>query len=407
MRLAIQILKLKDIQHYFTFCYIIFTIFIISIESFPQSNSYSNVSLAGFRASRINSSYPDNIFPDENYWVYVGNGMSHKFTKSSPSSIWLVSIYEGNGDTRIGFPYASKNILASDYDQNEEYFNRFDNEGIKIFLQVEPGSASVDTLINVILTRYANHPSVVGFGIDVEWLEADYYSEGKPVTNAEAQRWENLVKSFNPDYQLFLKHYRPEWMPPTYRGDIIFIDDGQQFSSIEQMKYYFKVWSDNFTNNKVSYQIGYPSDEIWWKEFKDPVKDIGNALIDAIPNLYGLYWVDFSITKIFPMNVTGINNLNTPVKDYKLMQNYPNPFNPATTIRYSVPQNSFVKIILYDILGKAVKTLVNEEKTAGNYSVTFDAKNLPGGRQELSSGIYFYRLQSGKFVDTKKMILLR
>ena len=144
--------------------------------------------------------------------------------------------------------------------------------------------------------------------------------------------------------------------------------------------------------------------EIWWKELPDPAKDIGNTLIGTIPNLYGLYWVDFSIIKIFPMNVTGINNLNTPVKDYKLMQNYPNPFNPTTTIQYSVPQNSFVTIILYDVLGKAVKTLVNEEKATGNYAVTFNAKS---GSRRISSGIYFYRFQSGKFVDTKKMILLR
>lgn len=400
MRFKTKHTNLLGVKYLYIFLYIFLLFVTPTTELLPQTNGNSNVSLAGFRASRINSSYPDNVFPDENYWVYVGQGMSRKFTNSSPSSIWLVSIYEGNGNTRVSFPYNSKNILSSDSDLNEEYLKRFDNEGIKIFLQVEPGSANVDTLINVVLKRYGSHSSVVGFGIDVEWLDADNFNEGKKVTDAEAQRWESLVKSFNPNYQLFLKHYSPEWMPPTYRGNIIFIDDGQQFTSMDQMKYYFKIWSKNFPNNKVSYQIGYPSDETWWKELPDPAKNIGNVLIDAIPNLYGLYWVDFSITKIFPMNVTWINNLNAPVKDYKLMQNYPNPFNPTTTIQYSVPQNSFIRIVIYDLLGKALKVLVNEEKATGNYTVTFNAK-------ELSSGIYFYRLQAGKFVDTKKMILLR
>jgi len=372
--------------------------FTIDISAQETGNNILNY--AGFRASRINSSYPNNTFPDENYWVYVGQGMEHKFPSSTPSSIWLVSIYEGNGKTRISFPYSSENILASDTDLNNEYLNRFDDENIKIYLQIEPGSANVDTLINVVLTRYSSHKCIVGFGIDVEWLDADNYNEGKPVTNEEAQRWENLVKSFNPNYRLFLKHYDIEWMPKNYRGDIIFVDDGQQFTSIEEMKYYFKIWSDTFSNNKVSYQIGYSADEFWWEKFNDPAKDIGNELISYIPNIYGLYWVDFTVTKIFPMNITDINDKNTVIKNFKLLQNYPNPFNPITTIQYSIPQNSFVKIILYDVLGRTVKTLVNQEKNAGNYSIAFNAENL-------ASGTYFYRLQSGKFVDTKKMILLK
>ena len=88
------------------------------------------------------------------------------------------------------------------------------------------------------------------------------------------------------------------------------------------------------------------------------------------------------------------------VKDYYLSQNYPNPFNPSTTIKYQIPQRGMVTLRVYDILGMEVTTLVNEEKSAGNYEVTFSARDL-------SSGIYFYQLRSGSFVETKKMILLR
>ena len=87
-------------------------------------------------------------------------------------------------------------------------------------------------------------------------------------------------------------------------------------------------------------------------------------------------------------------------KEFNLSQNYPNPFNPVTRIRYSIPQTSFVTIKVYDILGSEVATLINEEKPAGNYEVEFQAESLP-------SGVYLYKLQTGSFVATKKMLLLK
>ena len=85
---------------------------------------------------------------------------------------------------------------------------------------------------------------------------------------------------------------------------------------------------------------------------------------------------------------------------YNLNQNYPNPFNPTTTIVYSVPQRSFISLIVYNAIGQQVSVLANEEKEAGTYRINFDASGLP-------SGIYFYRLSAGSFVTTKKMILLK
>lgn len=85
---------------------------------------------------------------------------------------------------------------------------------------------------------------------------------------------------------------------------------------------------------------------------------------------------------------------------FNLDQNYPNPFNPSTTISWQSSVNSWQTIKIYDLLGNEVATLVNEEKPAGSYDVEFDARNL-------SSGIYFYKLQIGDFVETKKMILLK
>lgn len=86
--------------------------------------------------------------------------------------------------------------------------------------------------------------------------------------------------------------------------------------------------------------------------------------------------------------------------DFKLYQNYPNPFNAATTIKYVLPEKIFVKIILFDLLGREIRTLINEEKETGFYEVEFNAGNL-------SSGVYFYRIEAGKYSQTRKMLLMR
>ena len=123
---------------------------------------------------------------------------------------------------------------------------------------------------------------------------------------------------------------------------------------------------------------------------------------DKLTNLstnyyYRLKQIDYDGTYKYT-NVALINVVN-PLK-YELIQNYPNPFNPSTTISYSVPEASNVKLIVYNTLGEQVKVLTNGFKNAGNYVVNFDAGNL-------SSGIYFYRLDAGKYCQVKKMILAK
>ena len=103
-------------------------------------------------------------------------------------------------------------------------------------------------------------------------------------------------------------------------------------------------------------------------------------------------------------NPTGIDSEIIAFSKFTLHQNYPNPFNPVTNIIYEIPEEGFVSLKVLDVLGNEITTLVNEEKPAGSYEVEFST-NI--GSRELSSGIYFYRLQAGSFVETKKMILMR
>jgi hypothetical protein len=126
-------------------------------------------------------------------------------------------------------------------------------------------------------------------------------------------------------------------------------------------------------------------------------------MYDALPN------VPF-IMKQEVLNIvtTGVEDDELSAKEFSLEQNYPNPFNPSTIIRYTIPnviasetkQSQFVSLKVYDVLGNEVATLIDEYKSAGNYEVEFSA-------DELTSGIYFYKLQAGSYTETKKLVLMK
>jgi hypothetical protein len=116
---------------------------------------------------------------------------------------------------------------------------------------------------------------------------------------------------------------------------------------------------------------------------------------------YQMYVDDFTFTDLLFAAVEDSNevNVNAPVT-YSLDQNYPNPFNPSTVISYQLPVSGLVSLKVYDVLGNEVITLVNQEKPVGNYEVNFNASSL-------ASGIYYYQLRAGSFVQTKKMLYLK
>jgi len=125
-----------------------------------------------------------------------------------------------------------------------------------------------------------------------------------------------------------------------------------------------------------------------------------NNKIDEIHEDNNIGWKVLGLSD----NTTDVATENNIPTKFELNQNYPNPFNPTTTIKYSMPADrpefQIVQLKVFDILGREVKTLVNQKQKSGNYVVNFDAGDL-------SSGVYFYRLQSGNFIKTKKMMLLK
>ena len=152
------------------------------------------------------------------------------------------------------------------------------------------------------------------------------------------------------------------------------------------------------------------------------IQDRGTSVVDfkwvvpsglpQYPRIYAVLDRDNTIAEIHEDNnkgfnvlgvssVSGIENENNVVpEEYVLYQSYPNPFNPSTTIKYSIPNSDRVSLKVYDILGREVETLVNDFRTAGTYSVEFNASRF-------ASGVYFYQIQSRNFIETKKMILLK
>ena len=260
------------------------------IESIPMLE-------AGFRFS----AYGPQFNPGPEYWASVGEDMAAKFSGAKPAALWIVGVLDAEG-TYLNFSCKTDdpNIRCGYTDMNEQTLTLFDEKGFGVWLQVEPGNASVDELIDIVLNQYKTHPSVIGFGVDVEWYQSTNGPQGEPISDEVAKRWVERIQTHDPNYRLFLKHWDQAWMPPTYRDGIFFIDDSQQFESFDAMVQEFTEWGNAFAPSSVGFQYGYPADRPWWKELQDPPKDIGQAILENVPNAQGLFWVDFTVLDMFP-----------------------------------------------------------------------------------------------------------
>lgn len=135
--------------------------------------------------------------------------------------------------------------------------------------------------------------------------------------------------------------------------------------------------------------------------------EVGYALAPGcgIVRKYGAWSDDVLYTAFIDGSPLEINKkLESMPLQFHLNQNFPNPFNPVTTIKYALPFESKVTLKVYDILGNEIAVLVNEEKKSGNYEIDFQSAM---GNKQLASGVYFYQLRAGNFVQTKKMMLLK
>lgn len=251
---------------------------------------------AGFRFS----TYGPASDPGPAYWDNVGKRMCSRFPGSTPEAVWIVSNFMA-GNAFLTFPAepSSRKIIPSTPDRNETALTLFDSTGMQVWLQVESGDAPMDELISLVLDRYGKHPCVVGMGVDVEWYHSTGKAVGEAVSDGLAQEWLVLIRNYNPQFRLFLKHWMVDKLPPTFRDGLLFVDDSQKFDSLEQLITEFEEWGRYFFPSPVAFQFGYPNDQKWWGKFADPPAVIGKAILDKVPNTAGLFWVDFTALDVF------------------------------------------------------------------------------------------------------------
>jgi ligand-binding sensor domain-containing protein len=159
------------------------------------------------------------------------------------------------------------------------------------------------------------------------------------------------------------------------------------------------VWRDNDQTPEVDgIQVGEQIKLRIWQNSSNTEftqTEVNYSLGDGIYTVNGVY----ILSSLTVTNTSITEDRKIPI-EISLRQNYPNPFNSSTMISFDIPNQSNVLIKVYDVLGNEVATIVNEEKQAGSYNITFDASAL-------SNGVYFYRLQAGSYIETKKMILMK
>jgi hypothetical protein len=299
---------------------IVLLLAVSSILFFFLENGLAETALVSgptaFRAGLRSSPYgPRRGFPAPSYWLAAARSMAARFERAAPTLIWIVGTMEKaqagapeknySGRVRLSFPPPGgkrfSHIVFAAQDANEAYLEQFDQSGLQVWLQVEPANADVGTLIDLVLTRYGKHRCVIGFGIDAEWHRWSRENKsGVGISDAQAEAWSKRVRSFNPGYRLFVKHWLKTKMPPRYRHQgLVFINDSQRFASLAQMGKDFAQWGKTFFPAAVGFQFGYPADRPWWKQLNDPALDIGRALLSLIPNTSDLIWVDFTMDEIW------------------------------------------------------------------------------------------------------------
>lgn len=187
---------------------------------------------------------------------------------------------------------------------------------------------------------------------------------------------------------------RGEYFTETSDGGYLIVGSTESFGAGGSDVWIVKI--DSLGNTEWTKTIGGPESD--YGSYIKLTSDSG-YIVTGSTNSFGHGGSDVWVIKL-THNPVSVDNIIKIVNQYKLIQNYPNPFNPSTKIRYSIPHSSNVSIKVFDILGNEIQTLVNEEKSAGTYQLTWYAESLP-------SGVYFCQLKAETYVDTKKMVLLK
>jgi len=246
---------------------------------------------------------------------------------------------------------------------------------------------------NLIKVTLAYHPQ--GFQ---HYFFVEYWKD----TNWVNDRW--WLFNYNDDWVLssvlVKKWIKGEW---NDYGKVSFIYNKTEFQVIELMQ----IWNNLAWINAYKCTYSYNENNYFKRGFFEHWQDNTWIPEDGIIHIYN---PDGFVDHFWTHEVLAYYGQTTSIKEegkfylqeYELSQNYPNPFNSTTRIKYAVGSTEYVVLKVFDLLGREVVTLVNEPKQSGEYEVEFDAN-----KYGLTSGIYFYQLRSGEFVETKKFVLMK
>lgn len=360
-------------------------------------------------ADTLYKSIPIGLEIHETYWAYTDANsienviykkveLIYKGTSNSASNSTIDSMYICQfSDTDIGAN--NDDYVGTDTTLNLGYaYNSQDLDSEYDKFGLAPPAVGYTILQGVSKYTGNNSDSAI---VNFKWRKGYKYFNAKPLTNAILHRtgstWSDPYLTYNGNFQFYnlLSGYLPIPQYPERSTGAGFVGYGTYMlpgdplastGDIDVSPGDRRMW---LMNGPFNMNLGDTAEVVIAL-----VGGMGDNHLASVTNLKqnvdtaAVYFNDFvkrMTDGTFIITSTGENNSDVIPNKFELYQNYPNPFNPYTTINYDLPEQAFVSLIIFDVLGREVKKLVNEEKPAGKYSVQFDAGNL-------SSGVYFYKI---------------
>jgi pimeloyl-ACP methyl ester carboxylesterase len=330
---------------------------------------------SGYWNSEVNGKYGDYIVKDLVYWISQEYPVKNNALNLHNRLYWLISGFSmgGGGSARLALAYP--NLFCGfasfsgglEFDYFYDWFKQANIENPN-FIYSPPNSNQLYTL---------------GIWADASIFSPDttaLYKVQFPMHEGTGQVIDSVFKKWlldNPrslarDY--FIENNKPADSMKIY----IRVGSNEPYAGNYRAS---KQFSDTLNSWGISHNYGEHS----------LGHDFNSTLVSSL-----LMWAD----SVFARSITNVEESQPRVIKFELQQNYPNPFNPTTTINYSLAKEGNIKLIVYNSIGSKVATIVNENKPVGNYTVQFNGRNL-------ASGIYFYKIQAGSFVENKKMMLMK
>lgn len=344
-------------------------------------NDSSQTGAARYQLRNLNSGniiFNDQPYPDE----YGHNSLSADgffVTRGSTLPYDLLDWDSANGERWLTGVNWGASIFFGGVDLGRNFFGTGLMEGEHHSVKIVFDSTKT--------TNCAVYRRDMGYAYDGLGI---FYGEAYDISDPENPRRINIVYAEDND----IKPADKIWNPTD---DIV---GGRE--------YLFIMHSDYDSLNGGGYDddnFGPTADVVWgiWSRLRD-----GYSFFQDNFDLFFYYQKGITIGNVYtfnPLDALGIKNENHAPLSFALFPNYPNPFNPSTQIRFSLAKAVDAKLTIFNVLGQRIKTLVDHQLSSGEYKIIWDGKNDSG--EQVSSGIYFYRLQAGDFVQSRKMVLIR